>query len=133
MARAAETILRAEAGRLSQVLDMYPTWDLHLTGHSLGAGVASLMCHCLHTVPELRAVVGVGGQRRVSCTGFATPPVVTSELAAAMAGYVTTVVYQVRSTRWAHQPAPACMHWGHACIMHAHVRMHAASLQAGGF
>ncbi|KAJ8613406.1 hypothetical protein CTAYLR_002258, partial [Chrysophaeum taylorii] len=63
-------------------------YDLVLTGHSLGAGVASLLSVMLRNGFDDRGL----GHARVRCFGFATPACVDRALADKTVGLITSVV-----------------------------------------
>ena len=65
---------------------------MHLFGHSLGGGVAALMCYTLRNSPSLQDRLGATAGR-VFATTFGCPPVMTLELSLACADFVTSVVY----------------------------------------
>ena len=74
------------------VLDLgYFRYQLHLFGHSLGGGVAALMCYMLRNSPSLQARLGASAAL-VTATTFGCPPVMTLELSLSCQGYVTSVV-----------------------------------------
>lgn len=77
---------------ITKSLAHYPTYRLILTGHSLGAGVASLLSIKLHF--DGHPWVLSREQREVRCVGFACPPVfgapVTSPSMQGMVGFQRT-------------------------------------------
>lgn len=94
MFRAARALVLAEAPRLgSLVTQQYPGYGILLVGHSLGGGVAALAACMLRNVPELASQLGGAAVRAVT---YATPPVMTAEIAAACRPYITTIVNNVR-------------------------------------
>lgn len=66
-------------------------YELRVLGHSLGGGVAALIAMLLRGTPELRQQLGGAA---VTAVTFATPPVVTGDLAESCRGFVTCVVNQ---------------------------------------
>ena len=79
MARAAEYVYRESYDALKKLHDS--GYSIVLTGHSLGAGVASLTAVLLKRSLE-----------RVHCVAFAAPACVDGRLAAAMRPFVTSVI-----------------------------------------
>jgi hypothetical protein len=83
MARAARWFAAHIAPRLAVMLEMYPNTRLRLVGHSLGAGVATLLCLLLRSTPVFRDV---------ECISFAPPACASSELSALASTCVTSIV-----------------------------------------
>jgi pimeloyl-ACP methyl ester carboxylesterase len=83
MARAARWFAAHIGPRLAVMLEMYPNTRLRLVGHSLGAGVATLLCLLLRSTPVFRDV---------ECVAFAPPACASSELSALASTCVTSVV-----------------------------------------
>jgi len=91
MLRAARRLqheLLGDGGEIDAALRAHPGYALVLTGHSLGAGVTSLLAALLG--PQLR-LAGEEAPRRVVCYAFAPPAVLSVELAR-LATHVTSVV-----------------------------------------
>lgn len=81
MVHAANWLVRHVEGELADLTEQYPDFDVVLTGHSLGAGVAALATMLLRPAfPSAR------------CIAFATPASVTRELAEDCREFVTSVV-----------------------------------------
>ncbi len=91
MHSAAHALLAEALPGVSQLLAAHPGYDLQLVGHSLGGGCAALMCHLLHTAPQLRAQL-LG--RPASCVGVSTPCVMSPGLAAAARAHTATLVLE---------------------------------------
>lgn len=89
MLHAAEWLAANELEYVSELMKEYPGYSLHLLGHSLGGGVASLLCHMIHTRSNLQEMFR---DVHVHAYGIATPPVLSPELADACRPYVTTLV-----------------------------------------
>lgn len=63
-------------------------------GHSLGGGVASLICFLLRNDPALRQQLPPALD--ITCIGYGIPPVLTLDLATSCCSYVTSIVHNVR-------------------------------------
>lgn len=83
MAKAARWFAVNIAPRLAVMREMYPNTRLRLVGHSLGAGVVSLLCLLLRTTRVFRDVEAI-------C--FAPPACISSELGALAAACTTAIV-----------------------------------------
>lgn len=83
MAKAARWFAANIAPRLAVMREMYPNTRLRLVGHSLGAGVVSLLCLLLRTTRIFRDVEAI-------C--FAPPACISSELGALAAACTTSIV-----------------------------------------
>ena len=75
MANAAELVWEETRETILKLLDENPEYELVLTGHSLGAGAASLLNILLHENDRGR----VGG-RSIRCFAFSSPPVFAGEI-----------------------------------------------------
>lgn len=95
MLRAARALVVAEVDRLGALVSQHPGFSICLLGHSLGGGVAALAACMLRGVPELSAKLGGAS---VTAFAFAAPPVVTEDVAAKAAPFVTTVINNVGGT-----------------------------------
>ncbi|KAH9133009.1 hypothetical protein LEN26_007212 [Aphanomyces euteiches] len=67
--------------QMLQLAEEYPTYDVRLTGHSLGAGAAALVAHIWAPVMP-----------RMHCLVFAPPACLTLDLAQACEPHVTSVI-----------------------------------------
>jgi pimeloyl-ACP methyl ester carboxylesterase len=83
MAKAARWFAANIAPRLAVMREMFPNSRLRIVGHSLGAGVASLLCLLLRTARAFHDVEAVI---------FAPPACISSELGAAAAMCITSIV-----------------------------------------
>lgn len=73
-----------DKGVLAEAVKRRPNWDIVITGHSLGAGLAALLAMALR--PELGD--------RISCWAYCPPGgLVSVEQAINMSGYVTSVLH----------------------------------------
>lgn len=89
-------------------------YGIHCIGHSLGGGVAALLCYMPHNAPQFSALSKQ--VKRIMCTGFGTPPVMTPELAQGCGDYIRTMVHNVSST----SEVAETVHWlllGNCCLM----------------
>ena len=75
MSAMAERIWKATSKTILSLLDKYQDYDLVLTGHSLGAGTASLLNIMLH---HDNYKLMNGCKNRIQCVVYACPPVFTS-------------------------------------------------------
>jgi len=76
-----------------RVLDMLTElqdYNLHLIGHSMGAGVAAILCYLLNTDEALKAKLPPG--RKVDGLGVATAACLSEDLCKAVAPYFNTLV-----------------------------------------
>ena len=99
MLRAALFVLKAGGPAVAAALAAHPGFSLFLTGHSLGAGTAALLCLLLRGNAQLLAVLGVKNAELVSAIVFCTPMALDYKSATALdraAGglpYLTSVIH----------------------------------------
>uniref|UniRef100_A0A383VYZ4 Fungal lipase-type domain-containing protein n=1 Tax=Tetradesmus obliquus TaxID=3088 RepID=A0A383VYZ4_TETOB len=89
MWRAAGWLLENHWDRVLGYLQQHPGYNLEIIGHSMGAGVGSLLALRLNTEDAFTQQLG---DTKVTCVAIATAACLSSELASAVSPYVTTVV-----------------------------------------
>ncbi|WIA15373.1 hypothetical protein OEZ85_002036 [Tetradesmus obliquus] len=89
MWRAAGWLLDNHWDRVLGYLQQHPGYNLEIIGHSMGAGVGSLLALRLNTEEAFTQQLG---DTKVTCIAIATAACLSSELASAVSPYVTTVV-----------------------------------------
>ena len=92
MALAARALVDEVGGTLLAAADAFPTYRLVLTGHSMGAGVASLAALLLRAHTGVTA--GRGVLHRTSVYGFAPAACMSLALARSCEGWIHSLVHQ---------------------------------------
>ena len=92
IAHAAQHVYPKIIKELEEAKEQCPSYtNIVFTGHSLGAGVASLLA--IRTTQENSLGILYGSENvRVNCIGFATPACVSEQLAAGCEDYITTII-----------------------------------------
>ncbi|KAI8467262.1 MAG: Alpha/Beta hydrolase protein [Monoraphidium minutum] len=89
MLEATKWFAENELKNVRALLDEHPGYRLLLVGHSLGAGVATLLAHWIKNNEDAAALMkGIDFE----AVGVATPAVLTAEMAEGCSGYVSSVV-----------------------------------------
>ncbi|KAF5829455.1 hypothetical protein DUNSADRAFT_16052 [Dunaliella salina] len=89
MALASKALVEEELPRLEEALKKYPGYEVQFVGHSLGGGVAALAACYLNWDPQLsQRLPGT----RVTAVTFASPPVLTKELASQAKGFIRAII-----------------------------------------
>ncbi|GAX79385.1 hypothetical protein CEUSTIGMA_g6827.t1 [Chlamydomonas eustigma] len=91
MLQVAMNILSLELEHIAAACRSNPGYIVHLVGHSLGGGVAALMCYIMRNSLVMK---GKLGHALITATTFGCPPVMTLGLALECRSYITSVVYQ---------------------------------------
>ncbi|GBF91584.1 hypothetical protein Rsub_04324 [Raphidocelis subcapitata] len=89
MWRAALGLMDAHLSRVLDALAAHPKYDLCIVGHSTGAGIGALVARALTANPDLSARLGGAG---ITAICVAPTPCVSSDVAAALGGYVKSLV-----------------------------------------
>lgn len=91
--KAAAWVLDKECDVLKELLDLYPSYTLTFTGHSLGSGVAAMLAL---VVVQNRDKLGNVDRKRVRCYAMAPARCMSLNLAVRYADVINSVVLQVR-------------------------------------
>jgi len=89
IALASKALVEEELPRLEEALKKHPGCEVQFVGHSLGGGIAALAACYLNWDPKLaQRLPGT----RVTAVTFASPPVLTKELASEAKGFVRAII-----------------------------------------
>jgi len=91
MHMAAQWFIDNELDTLAGLVNQYPEYGLMCTGHSLGAGTATLLCLLLRSSPQIAARIPPS---KIRAIGYATPANLSLALSRNVSPFVTTVVCQ---------------------------------------